>query len=83
MRSVKHASTVMLPGLSDRPDELQAVLSVLVRRTPDLLQGTAPLSRIDGLADGRFATETADGVLWYAVGEGRIWLEGETPAAVE
>jgi len=73
-RAVKHGWTVLLPGLSDRPDELQAVLAALVRQTPELLPGVAPLCHVDGLADGRFATETETGVLWFEASGSRIEL---------
>jgi hypothetical protein len=77
-RRVGHGWTVVLAGLGDRPVELQAALSVLLRRTPELLDGTAPLARVDGLADGRYATLMADGVLWYEAEGSRIHLEPAT-----
>jgi hypothetical protein len=74
-RRVGHGWTVLLDGLGDRLPELQAVLSVLLRRTPEFLPGVAPLAPLDGLADGRFATQTAEGVLWYDAEGSRIRLE--------
>jgi hypothetical protein len=76
---VKRGWTVLLPGLGSRPQELQAVLSALVRQTPEVLPGAAPLARVDGLADGHFATETGQGVLWYQGEDGTI--RGEEGAA--
>jgi len=74
-RRVKRGWTVLLPGLGSRPLELQSALSGLIRAAPELLAGTPPLARVDGLADGRFATETQDGVLWYEAATGQIRME--------
>jgi hypothetical protein len=78
-RRVGQGWTVLLNGLGDRQPELQAVLSVLLRRTPELLAGSAPLAPLDGLADGRFATQTDAGVLWYEAAGSRITLEATMP----
>jgi hypothetical protein len=51
----------------------------LVRNTPELLGGVARLAQADGLADGRFATETDGGTLWYDGATGRIRLEADEP----
>jgi hypothetical protein len=76
-RQVRRGWSVLLPGLGSRPQELQSVLSALVRNTPELLPGTAPLAGVDGLADGHFATETADGILWYDAASGAVRLEAD------
>jgi hypothetical protein len=78
-RPVKRGWTVLLPGLGSRPLELQSVVSALVRNTPELLGGVARLAQADGLADGRFATETDGGTLWYDGATGRIRLEADEP----
>jgi len=52
-RAAGRGSVVFLPGGAGRPDDLARVVA-------HLLPGAA-----DGRLDGRFATRTADGVLWF------------------
>lgn len=55
--------TVFLPGML--PDTV-----AVARVVAALLPGP-----VDGKLDGRFATRTDDGVLWYEALSGRIWME--------
>lgn len=62
-RNIGKGRTVYLPGLL--PDA-EAVARVAAALLPD-----AP----DGKLDGRFATQTPEGVLWYEAHSGRLWLD--------
>ncbi|MGO9466865.1 MAG: beta-galactosidase [Isosphaeraceae bacterium] len=63
-RTLGRGRTVLLEGQST--EEVAAVLASLL---------VAP---VDGKLDGRFATVTADGVLWFDQKQSRIWKSGET-----
>jgi hypothetical protein len=56
---------VFLPSLAGDAKPLTAALSELLRETPAYLPGVAPIASADGRMDGRFATTTPDGVLWF------------------
>ncbi len=62
-KPVGQGRTVHLAGLAGRPRDLARVVAHL---RPDLP---------DGQLDGRYATLTADGVLWLDPAPPRIWLE--------
>ena len=62
-RAVGRGRVVLLPGWSGRPSDLARVVA-------HLLPGAA-----DGRLDGRFATRTADGVLWLDPAKAEILLE--------
>lgn len=64
-RRVGKGWTVFLPGLADNEKSLAGVLAELLGQTPAFLPGVAPLAPADGRMDGKFATMTADGLLWY------------------
>lgn len=64
-RAVGKGKTLFLQGLADDTKTVALVLA-------DALAG-AP----DGRLDGRFASETGDGVLWLDADEARIWRQGE------
>ncbi|MBI5686579.1 MAG: beta-galactosidase [Verrucomicrobia bacterium] len=64
-RRVGKGWTVLLPGMAGDAKLLNSALSQLLRETPAYLAGVAPLAPADGRMDGRFATATADGVLWF------------------
>lgn len=61
--------TVNLAGLAARPKDLAREIAQLL---PDLP---------DGRLDGRYATRTAEGVLWLDPSAPRIWLETAASAA--
>ncbi len=61
--------TVHLAGFAARPKDLARVIAHLL---PDLP---------DGRLDGRYATRTAEGVLWLDPSAPRIWLETAASAA--
>jgi hypothetical protein len=64
-RRVGKGWTVFLPSLAGDAKPLTAALSELLRETPAYLPGVAPIASADGRMDGRFATTTPDGVLWF------------------
>ncbi|MBI5821418.1 MAG: beta-galactosidase [Verrucomicrobia bacterium] len=65
VRRVGKGWTVFLSGLADNEKSLAGVLAELLGRTPAFLPDVAPLAPADGRMDGKFATMTADGLLWY------------------
>jgi hypothetical protein len=52
--------------LKDRADDIQLLAALLMDSLPGLP---------DGRLDGKFATETEDGVLWFDAATARIWLD--------
>lgn len=71
-RRVGKGWTVFLPSLAGNAKSLTAALSELLRETPAYLPGVAPLAPTDGRMDGKFATVTDDGVLWYCPADASI-----------
>jgi hypothetical protein len=65
-RKVGLGRTVSLPGLLPDMDAVARVVAALLPGAPD------------GRLDGRFATQTPAGVLWYEAATGHLWLE-KTP----
>jgi hypothetical protein len=63
-RKVGRGSTVYLDGHGS--GEVAAVLSALLSNP------------VDGQVDGRFATVTADGVLWFDQNNPRIWMSADS-----
>ncbi|MFA7002694.1 MAG: alpha-amylase family protein [Verrucomicrobiia bacterium] len=64
-RRVGKGWTVFLPGLASDGLIFSPTLESLLRETPAYLPGVEPLALADGRMDGKFATVTDEGVLWY------------------
>jgi hypothetical protein len=64
-RHIGKGWTVFLPGLAGDAAVLPRVLESLLRETPAFLPSVAPLAPADGRMDGKFATATDDGTLWF------------------
>ncbi len=64
-RRVGKGWTVFLPGLANDAPLFSHALEALLHETPAYLPGVEPLAPADGRMDGKFATTTNNGVLWY------------------
>ncbi|MCX6910186.1 MAG: beta-galactosidase [Verrucomicrobia bacterium] len=71
-RRIGKGWTVCLPGLADDAPLFSRTLESLLRETPAYLPGVAPLAPADGRMDGKFATVTDGGVLWYCPADASI-----------
>lgn len=62
-RKVGQGQTVFLPGLLPDVEAVARVTALLLPGAPD------------GKLDGRFATQTPAGILWYEAQSGRLWMD--------
>ncbi len=62
-RRIGQGRTVFLPGILPDTEEVARVVAALLPAAPD------------GKLDGRFATQTDAGVLWYEALSGRLWMD--------
>lgn len=68
-RRVSQGRTVHLPGLASQARDLARIIAHLLPNLPD------------GRLDRRYATRTAEGVLWCDPDTPRIWIESPSPQA--
>ena len=62
-RTIGKGRTVYLAGLLPDAEMVARIVAALLPGAPD------------GKLDGRFATQTPEGVLWYEARSGRLWLD--------